>query len=147
MTMKRFALSLSALFLAAFAALAQQGPPPGGPMGGPGGGMRGMSGMSIEQLTTDLNLTEKQQPTVKKIIDDNRAKMDAERQKMMSSGQQPDMQAMRATMQKNAEEVEKQLSTVLTAEQMTTYKKMQEERRARMQQMMQGGTGAPPPAR
>lgn len=143
--MKRFSLAISTLLFTVTIALAQQGPPPGGPMGGGPGGMRG--GMTVEQLTTDLKLTEKQQPVVKKILDEQRAKTDAERQKMMSSGQQPDMQAMRATMLKNAEELEKQLSTVLTAEQLATYKKMQEERRARMQQMMQGGAGGPPPAR
>lgn len=120
--MKRFPLTLLLLALGADAALAQR-PPPGPP---------------IEKLATELQLDEYQKGELKRILEEQRAKMEAEREQFESSGQKPTREQMRERMEQAQAELLQQLQSLLTAEQIEKFKKLQEERRERMRD-------APPP--
>lgn len=125
--MKRVMYALSILILGAQAALAADppGPPPGGPPRG---------GPPLERIAQDLNLDETQKAEVKRILDAERAKHEAAREQMRASGQRPDRETMRAQMQQNDQELEQQLSTVLTPEQLQKFKQRQAERREHMRE-------------
>ena len=127
--MKRQTIALSIVLLAAQAALAQQ--PPGPPRGGP----------PIEQIARDLNLDDTQKAEVKRIFEEQRAKHEAERQQLSSSGERPSPETMRTVMQQRDQELTQALGGVLTAEQLTKFKQLQEERR---QHMRNGPPPAPP---
>lgn len=90
-------------------------------------------------LTRQLSLTPDQQATIKPILLDQKAKMDAQ----MSSGQPMDRKAMMAA---HKEEVAK-IEAVLTPEQKTKYEEMEAKRRERMQEQRNGDTppATPPP--
>jgi len=130
--MKPVTCALSILILGAQAALAADppGPPPGGPPRG---------GPPIERIAQDLNLDETQKAEVKRILDAQRAKHEAAREQLRASGQPPDRETMRAQMAQDEQELETQLSTVLTPEQLTKFKQRQAERRQHMHE------GPPPP--
>ena len=130
--MKRFTFALSALLLTALAANAQT-PPAGGPSGRPHGGP------PIERLAKDLNLDETQKTEVKRILDEQHAKREAERQKLMASGTRPTREQMQASMQANDAAVLEQLKGVLRTDQLAKWQQMQEERRQHMRSM------GPPP--
>jgi Spy/CpxP family protein refolding chaperone len=123
--------ALSILILGSQAALAADTPPgpPGPPRGGP----------SIERLAQDLNLDDNQKAGVKRILDAQRAKREAARAQFRASGQRADRETMRAQMEQDEQELEQQLSGVLTAEQLQKFKQRQAERRQRMRE------GPPPP--
>lgn len=132
--MKRVTCALSILILGAQAAIAADspGPPPGGPPRG---------GPPIERLAQDLNLNETQTAEVKRILDAQRAKHEAAREQMRSSGQRPDPETMRAQRAQDEQELEQQLSGVLTPDQLQKFKQRQAERR---QHMHDGPPPAPP---
>ena len=89
------------------------GPPPGGPPRG---------GPPIERMAKELNLDETQKAQVKGILEAQRVKREAR----MSADDQ---------------ELEQELSGVLTAEQLQKFRQKQAERRERMRD------GPPPPRR
>ncbi len=130
--MKPVTCALSILILGAQAALAADppGPPPGGPPRG---------GPPIERIAQDLNLDETQKAQVKRILDAQRAKHEAAREQLRASGQQPDRETMRAQRAQDEQELETQLSSVLTPEQLIKFKQRQAERRQHMHE------GPPPP--
>ena len=136
--MKRFTFALPALLLVAFAANAQT-PPAGAPAGGPPRG-----GPPIEQLAKDLNLDETQKVEVKRILEEQHAKREAERQQFMASGTRPTREQMQARMQANEAALLEQLKGVLRTDQLDKFKQLQEERRQHMRGMGPPPDGAPP---
>jgi Spy/CpxP family protein refolding chaperone len=127
--MKHSMLVLPIVLLAAQLALAQQ-PPAGAP---PRGGPR------IEMMARELGLDDTQKAEVKRILEEQRAKHDAERKAFEASGQRPTPEEMRATFQQHDQELIQALSGVLTPDQLTKFKAMQAERREHMRR-------GPPPA-
>lgn len=127
--MKRITFALPIVLLAAAYAVNAQSPPPGGPMRGP----------PFEQIAKDLNLDESQKPEVKRILEEQRAKREAEREQFRSSGQRPTPDEMRTRMQQADAELLDKLKGVLRTDQLAKWKQMQEERRAHMRSM------GPPP--
>ena len=127
--MKRMTIVLSTVILAAQAALAQQ--PPGPPRGGP----------PVEQMARELGLDDTRKAEVKRIFEEQRAKREAERQQLVSSGERPSPETMRTMRERHEQELMQALSGVLTTEQLTKFRQLQAERR----QNMRGGPPAPPP--
>ena len=120
--MKRLAFTLPALLLAAYAVNAQSPPPGGPPRGGP----------PFEQIAKDLNLDENQKPEVKRILEEQRTKREAEREKVMASGQRPTREEMRSRMEANDAALLQQLTGVLRTDQLDKWKQIQAERRQHM---------------
>lgn len=118
--MKSLALTLVVAAAVASTALAEppSGPPPG---------VRG--GPPIERLATDLGLDENQKSEVKRILEDQRTRMDAERQQFEASGQRPTREEMRAKHDAMDAELRQQLSGVLTSEQLEKFDAIREQRR------------------
>jgi Spy/CpxP family protein refolding chaperone len=127
--MKRILIALPAVLLAAQAAFAQQPLPGGPPRGGP----------PIERMAKKLGLDDTQKAEVQRILEEERAKHEAERQQLAATGQRPSPEAMRTVMQQHDQELTQALSGVLTAEQLAKFKQMQSERREHMRH-------GPPPA-
>ncbi len=119
--MKRFIIALPAVLLLAHAALAQQ-PPPGRPRGGP----------PIERMASELNLDDTQKAEVQRILQEQRAKHESERQQLAATGERPSPENMRKMFQQQDEELRQALSGVLTSEQLTKLAQLQQERRERM---------------
>jgi len=96
--------------------MAQEGQPPaGGPgRGGPSGGPHGpMINLSVEQLKTDLKLTDDQVKKLQPLVDQVKTLFDTWRKEMMAMRGEhrgaPDMTAMRAKM----EELKKQIADAI----------------------------------
>jgi Spy/CpxP family protein refolding chaperone len=123
--MKRIPFALSIALLAAQAALAQQ---PGEPARG--GMHRG--GAPMERMAEELGLDDTQKAEVKRIVQEQRARNQAERKNYAASGQRPTREEMQATRQRHEEELTLALSSVLTAEQLEKFKAMHAERRGHM---------------
>jgi hypothetical protein len=132
--MKRLTFALSALLLTAYAAHAQTPPPGGPPRGGP----------PFERIAQDLNLDDNQKPEVKRILEEQRAKHQAEREKFRASGTRPTPEQMQAQMQADDAALLAQLKGVLRTDQLDKWKQLQEQRRQRMKQMGPPPDGAPP---
>ena len=111
---------LAVLALGASAALAD--PPPGPPPGG-------MRGPNIEKLAKDLSLSDTQKTEVKRILDAQRSKMDAERQQFESSGTRPSREDMHARHEQADAEVHEQLASVLSAEQLARFDEIRKRQR------------------
>jgi Spy/CpxP family protein refolding chaperone len=133
--MKRLTFALSALLLGAYVAHAQT-PPAGAPphRGGP----------PFERIAQELNLDENQKPEVKRILEEQRAKHEAEREKFRDSGTRPTPEQMKAQMQADDAALYEQLKGVLRTDQLDKWKQLQEQRRARMMHMGPPPNGAPP---
>ncbi len=130
--MKRLMFALPALLVAAYVAHAQT-PPGGPPRGGP----------PFERIAQELNLDENQKPEVKRILEEQRAKHEAEREQLMASGQRPTREEMRARMEQADASLLEQLKGVLRTDQLDKWKQMQVERRQHMR-MGPPPDGAPP---
>jgi hypothetical protein len=133
--MKRLTFALSALLLTAYAANAQTPPAGGPPRGGP----------PFERIATELNLDENQKPEVKRILEEQRAKREAEREKFMASGTRPTPEEMRTRMQADDAALYEQLKGVLRTDQLEKWKQLQEQRRQHMR-MGPPPSGESPPA-
>lgn len=120
--MKRPTTFLATLGMLSLAALVLAEPPPGPPPGGP------PRGPPIERLTQDLGLDANQQAQVKLILDAQHAKMDAERAQFEASGMQPTREEMHAKRQQMDAELDSQLATVLTPEQLTRFQELRKHR-------------------
>jgi Heavy-metal resistance len=131
--MQRFKYLVAVLGLAAAAASAQ---PPGGPRGpgGPGGPP------NMERLTVLLDLDTYQQGEVKRILDEQRATMQAARAQFAESGERPSFEEMQARREQNQQDVLTKLQSVLTEPQITKFKVLMERPEGR------GGRRGPPPA-
>ncbi len=93
--------------------------------GGKGGRMT--VEQQMEQLSTNLNLTDEQKPKVKAVLEDTSKKM----QEIFSSAGGNREEAMKK-MQPVREEQTAKLKGILNADQFAKWQKMEEERRARM---------------
>jgi len=131
--MKRLAFVLPAVLLGAYAVHAQNPPPGGPPRGGP----------PFERIAKDLDLDENQKPEVKRIFDELRAKREAEREKIMASGQRPTREEMNAKMEADDAALLQKLQGVLRTDQLDKWKQLQADRRAHMR--MDPPLGGPPP--
>jgi Spy/CpxP family protein refolding chaperone len=120
--MKRFIIALPAVLLLAQAAVAQQSPPGPPPRGGP----------PIERMARELNLDDTQKAEVQRILEEQRAKHEAERRQRAATGERPSPENMSKVFQQHDEELRQALSGVLTAEQLTKLAQIQQERRERM---------------
>jgi Spy/CpxP family protein refolding chaperone len=118
--MKRIAFVMATLALSGLA-FADQAP---GPMHqGPDS-----RGAPIERLAQDLGLDATQQAQVRQILDAQHAKMDAERAQFEASGTRPSREEMQAKHEQMDAELDQQLSTVLTAEQLAKFKELRRRR-------------------
>lgn len=132
--MKRLTFAVSAMLLAAYVAHAQTPPPGAPPRGGP----------PFDRIAQELNLDENQKPEMKRILEAQRAKHEAEREKFRASGTRPTREQMQAQMQADDAALYQQLQGVLRTDQLAKWKQLQEERRQRMQHMGPPPDGAPP---
>lgn len=137
------ALIAGSLFAGNSALLAQDStntPPAAPPAGGPpaGGGMRGrMMGPTIEQLTTNLDLTADEIPKVTAVLDDQKKKMaDLRADTTLSQDDR------RTKMTDLRTDVTAKMKAILTDDQFAKYQKMRPAGGGRRQ----GGGGTPPPA-
>jgi len=122
--MKRPAPFLAALAIATvFTNMALADPPAGAPPGGP------PRGPPIERIAKDLNLDANQQTEVKRILEAQRARMDAERQQFEASGTRPSREEMQAKHEQMDAELHQQLSGVLTSDQLTKFEEMRKHQR------------------
>jgi Spy/CpxP family protein refolding chaperone len=115
--LKRATFVLASLLLTSQAATAQ--PLPGAPH----------HGSPVDELARDLNLSETQKAQVRQAFEAERVKRDAERTRFKASGQERTPALRRAKMQELEHDLQKQLSGVLTAEQMETFKQFEDEHR------------------
>jgi len=118
MTMKRWLIALPALALAAQLALAHPHGPPSAEM--------------IDQMTADLGLDTNQKQQVQKIFEEQHARMEEERKAYDATGQRPTREEMQQKHEQMRQDLDAQLSTVLTLDQIEKlHKKMDEMREAR----------------
>ena len=111
------------------------GPPPGmGPGMGPGG-PRGpkmnseqMIKGKVKRLTKHLQLTQEQATEIEALYKAQAEDQKKQREEMFKSGQRPDMEAMRAKMEKERSEMDAKIGKVLTPEQFEKYKEMKANR-------------------
>jgi Spy/CpxP family protein refolding chaperone len=127
---------LAATGMAAIPASLAQGP--GGRRGGGRGGMMGGERM-IEMMKERLDLSEEQVGKLKKVFEDQAAKMSELRENAPEGGR-----PSREGMMKLREDTNTKINDVLTKEQQDEYQKMQEEMRERMRQGGRGRRGGPP---
>ena len=90
--------------------------------------MSSRGGPPIERLAQDLGLDATQQAQVKQILDAQHTKMDAERAQYEASGTRPSREEMHAKHEQMDAELDQQLSTVLTAEQLAKFKELRRHR-------------------
>lgn len=132
--MKRLTIAFAAMLLGAHVANAQTPPAGGAPRGGP----------PFERIAQELNLDENQKPEVKRILEEQRAKHQAEREKFRASGTRPTPEQMKAQMQADDAALYEQLKGVLRTDQLDKWKQLQEQRRQRMMHMGPPPDGAAP---
>ena len=97
-----------------------------------------MAKRQTAEIKEKCGLDAAQEKKVHDLLLTNGKKMQAEREKMMSSGGGPN-EEMRAKMQKMRDEQNAEMKKILTADQFVKYEKYLEERRAQRQQ----GSGGP----
>ena len=115
--MKRATFVLATLLLASQAATAQPTPD------------ASHHGSHLEELARDLNLSETQKAQVKQIFEAERVKRDAERARFKASGQETTAALRHAKMRELEQDLQTQLSGVLTAEQMKKFQQYESEHR------------------
>jgi periplasmic protein CpxP/Spy len=86
-------------------------------------------GSHLEELARDLNLSETQKARVKAVFEAERVKRDADRAQFKASGQEVTWALRRTKMQELEQDLQKQLSGVLTAEQMQKYEQFENDHR------------------
>ena len=80
---------------------------------------------NVARLTKQLQLTQEQSAEVEKIYRDQSEVRKTRREQMRKEGLRPDMQAMRAQMEKERADMDAKMEKVLTLEQYAKYKEMQ----------------------
>jgi Spy/CpxP family protein refolding chaperone len=114
-------------FLWMGSALAQPPDPPAG--GGPGPGFRHESAAErMDHLTTLLDLTDQQKAQVQTILDEQHAKMKAQRDAAQASGQKPTFEQMKAEHEQLQQETLAKLTPVLSPTQLKKFQILMEER-------------------
>ena len=108
-------------------ALAQAPDPP--PSGGPGPGFRHESAAErMDHLATLLDLTDAQKAQVQTILEEQHAKMKAQRDAVQASGQKPTFEQMKAEHEQLRAETLAKLTPVLSAAQLKKFQILMEER-------------------
>ena len=98
--------------------------------GGPGPGFRHETpAQHMDHLATLLDLTDAQKPQVQAILDEQRAKMKAEREAAYASGQKPTFEQIKAAHEQVRQETLARLTPVLTPLQLKKFQVLMEERR------------------
>src|SRR5689334_19192538 len=109
------------------AALAQQ--PDAPPGGGPGPGFRHETPAEhLDHLATLLDLTDAQKAQVQTILEEQHAKMKAQREAAQASGQRPTFEQMKAEHEQSRQETLAKLTPVLTPAQLKKFQVLMEER-------------------
>ena len=100
---------------------------PGG--GGPGPGFRHESpAQRMDRLATLLDLTDEQKAQVQTILDEQHAKMKAQRDAMQASGQKPTFEQMKTEHEQLRQETLTKLTPVLSPAQLKKFQVLMEER-------------------
>jgi Spy/CpxP family protein refolding chaperone len=108
-------------------AVAQAPDAPGG--GGPGPGFRHESPAErMDHLATLLDLTDAQKTQVQAILDEQHAKMKAQRDAIEASGQKPTFEQMKAAHDQMRQDTVAKLTPVLTPAQLKKFQVLMEER-------------------
>ena len=100
---------------------------PGGPRG-PRMSPEEMVKMRVDRMTKDLQLTPEQAAQVEALYKEQAKAREKQREEMRNSGQRPDMEQMRAQMEKENKAMNEKMAKILTPEQNEKYQKMQAER-------------------
>jgi Spy/CpxP family protein refolding chaperone len=109
------------------AAIAQAPDAPGG--GGPGPGFRHESpAQRLDNLATLLDLTDEQKAQVQTILEEQHAKMKAQRDAMQASGQKPTFEQMKAAHEQLQQETLAKLTPVLSPTQLKKFQVLMQER-------------------
>jgi Spy/CpxP family protein refolding chaperone len=120
------AAAAAVLWMGAAIAQAPDSPPDGG---GPGPGFRHESpAQRMDRLATLLDLTDAQKAQVQTILDEQHAKMKAERDAAQASGQRPTFDQMKAAHNQMQQETLAKLTPVLTPAQLKKFQLLTEER-------------------
>lgn len=122
-----FLIIMAVMFFAVDQANAQYGGP-GGPRG-PRMSPEEMVKMRVERMTKELQLTPEQAAQVETLYKEQAKESAKRREEMRNSGQRPDMEQMRAQMEKEGKAMDEKMAKILTPEQNEKYLKMQAERR------------------
>ena len=131
-----FLIIMAVMVFAADRASAQyggerMGPPHGMGPGGPRGPRMNSEEMvkaRVERLTKDLQLTQEQAVQIEALYKEQAKAREKQREEMRNSGQRPDMEQMRAQMEKERKAMDEKMAKILTPEQNEKYLKMQAER-------------------
>jgi hypothetical protein len=95
----------------------------------------------VAELTKSLKLTEDQVPKVRSILESNRQESVKRFEKAREEGLLRERGQIMKIIQEGQKSLENQLATVLTKDQLKTYKKNEEIRRANARSRMDRGTG------
>jgi len=123
--MKITSVAVAVLWMGVAAAQAPEAP--GG--GGPGPGFRHESPAErMDHLAILLDLTDEQKAQVQAILDEQHAKMKAQRDAMQASGQKPTFDQMKAAHDQLRQDTLTKLTPVLTPAQLKKFQVLMEER-------------------
>ncbi|MFL6605897.1 MAG: Spy/CpxP family protein refolding chaperone [Steroidobacteraceae bacterium] len=123
------AAAAAILWMGAAIAQAPDSPPVGGgPGGGPGPFRHESSAQRMDRLATLLDLTDEQKAQVQTILDEQHAKMKAQREAAQASGQRPTFEQMKAVRDQLHQETLAKLTPVLTPAQLKKFELLMEER-------------------
>jgi Spy/CpxP family protein refolding chaperone len=115
------------LWMGAAIAQAPDSPAGGGP--GPGPGFRHESpAQRMDNLATLLDLTDEQKAQVQTILEEQHAKMKAQRDAMQASGQKPTFEQMKAEHEQLRQETLTKLTPVLSPAQLKKFQILMQER-------------------
>jgi Spy/CpxP family protein refolding chaperone len=125
--MKIISAAVLVLWMGAAIAQAPDSPAGGGP--GPGPGFRHESpAQRMDNLATLLDLTDEQKAQVQTILEEQHAKMKAQRDAMQASGQKPTFDQMKAEHEQLRQETLTKLTPVLSPAQLKKFQILMQER-------------------
>jgi Spy/CpxP family protein refolding chaperone len=125
--MKITSAAVLVLWMGAAIAQAPDSPAGGGP--GPGPGFRHESpAQRMDNLATLLDLTDEQKAQVQTILEEQHAKMKAQRDAMQASGQKPTFEQMKAEHEQLRQETLTKLTPVLSPAQLKKFQILMQER-------------------
>ena len=96
----------------------------------------GSSEMTMEQLTTRLNLTPEQQTKIAPYVETRRTKMQDVHSKLSANATRKDKRAAMQEAKQAQDEFVKNVEPVLTTEQQAEWKKLRDEAREQMKERM-----------
>lgn len=114
-------------------AIAQEQDAPAKLKGGPGPGIEN----HVKDLKDKLNLNEGQAAKVKKLFEQRKAAMDAERAEYKRTGTRPDPATLKEKRDKENKAVEAEMQKILTKEQFDKWRSLEHQRGGKPQKSMQ----------